>query len=103
MVASVTRSDHVAGDTIWASMAAPIRGYFTTKSLHPRAIRMVDADAPPGAMVRTGQAGDQSRGQSTITASFDTNDVMPATFSQNVINGANWRNDERGCQTACVR
>ncbi len=44
-----------------------------------------------------------TQGQSTVTASFDTNDVMPATFSQKVINGANWRNDERGCQTACVR
>jgi len=44
-----------------------------------------------------------TQGQSTVTASFDTNDVMPATFSQKVINGANWRTDERGCQTACVR
>ncbi|RLT37475.1 MAG: hypothetical protein DWI69_03250 [Chloroflexi bacterium] len=37
-----------------------------------------------------------TQGRSTVTASFDTNDVMHATFSQKVIDGADSRNDERG-------
>ncbi|GDX71108.1 hypothetical protein LBMAG38_21990 [Chloroflexota bacterium] len=65
------------------------------KSLHPGAIRRVDADAPPDAIVRTRRAGDQSRARSTVTASFDTHDMMHATFSQKVIDGADSRNDER--------